>query len=270
MTSGLEIEPITVEAPHGVRRPVMLQGWHSVAAIHWRYRAEDVQVLLPDGFAVDSFDGSAWVGLIPFQMNRIRVPGLPPFGRWSTFPETNVRTYIVDPEGRRGVWFMSLDINRLVPTLVARLAYHLPYCVSAMRIGSFASQRATSLRILSDGDAFGDDTTWMYESRRRWPKGSASSSVSVHVGQRIPHEEMTDLDHFLSARWALGTTLAGRLMWAKVAHPPWVLHRAEIVKCEQSLLGAAGLPPPADEPIVRWSPGVEVAIERPRMIRPRT
>lgn len=267
-----EIEPVSVEPPCRVRRPVMLQGWNDLAAVHWRYQVDEVQPLLPDGFAVDTFDGSAWVGLIPFQMNRIRIPKLPPLGRWSSFPETNVRTYIVDPQGRRGVWFFSLDINRLVPTFVARLTYRLPYCWSSMTIRS-SSWRGVSHPGLagSDGCETGsvsvEGSTWTYESRRRWPKGVAISSLAIQVGERIRPEDLTGLDHFLSARWALGTTLAGRLMWANVAHAPWVFHTAEVVKCDETLLLAAGLRSPSGKPIARWSRGVEVTIERPRIVR---
>ncbi len=83
-----------------MRRAVMLQGWYDLASIHWRYDPAVVQALLPPGFRVDTFDGSAWVGVLPFDMRRIRIPHLPPFGPLSTFPETNVRTYLVDPAGQ--------------------------------------------------------------------------------------------------------------------------------------------------------------------------
>ena len=130
----------------------MLQGWHDLTALHWRYEPAEVQALLPKGFVVDTFDGSAWVGLIPFHMRRVRIPGLPPFGPLSTFPETNVRTYIVDPAGRRGVFFLSLDITRLLPTIVARLGYRLPYCWSTMSINA---------------EGHGEGSTRRYQSRRR-------------------------------------------------------------------------------------------------------
>ena len=42
-------------------------------------------------------------------------------------PETNVRTYVRDPDGREGLWFFSLDAGRLEPVLVARSTYALPY-----------------------------------------------------------------------------------------------------------------------------------------------
>ena len=237
----------------------MLQGWYDLTAIHWRYPPAHVQALPPTGFVVDTFDGDAYVGLIPFHMRRIRVPGLPAFGSLSTFPETNVRTYVVDRSGRRGVWFFSLDITRLIPALVARITYRLPYCWATMTM-----------------DANGTDVggTRRYTSRRRWPVGRserathqrARSTVSVRIGHPILGADISGLDHFLTARWALGSTFGRRLMWARVDHPPWPLHQAELLECDETMLTAAGLPAPTGEPIVRWSPGVEVRIERPRVL----
>jgi uncharacterized protein len=246
------IEPITSGPPHHIARPVMLQGWYDLTALHWRYEPTEVQALLPKGFLVDTFDGSAWVGLIPFHMRRIRIPGLPPFGPLSTFPETNIRTYIVDPAGRRGVWFFSLDITRLLPTMVARVGYRLPYCWSTMSI---------------DGEGHGDGATRRYQSLRRWPRGEATSEVAVRIGRQLTGHDLTDLDHFLTARWGLGTTFGRRLMWAKVSHLPWPIHAAEVLECSESLVAAAGLRPPRGEPIARWSPGVQVRIGVPRAIR---
>lgn len=244
----MPLETITAAAPHHVRRPVMLQGWYDLASLHWRYEPDEVQRLLPDGYRVDVFDDAAWVGLIPFHMRRIRIPRLPALGPLSTFPETNIRTYIVDPEGRRGVWFCSLDITRLLPTLVARVSYRLPYCWATMRIGT-------------EGDV------WSYTSRRRWPRGTATSSVQVRVGAEVGAADITELEHFLTARWALGTRFGRQLMWAKVEHPPWPIHRAEVLDWDETLMRAAGLTPPTEAPVALWSPGVEVRIERPRRIR---
>ena len=248
-------ETIRADPPHVIAHPVMLQGWYDLIALHWRYEPAEVQALLPPGFVVDTFDGSAWVGLIPFHMRRVRVPGLPPFGPLSTFPETNIRTYIVDPSGRRGVWFFSLDITRLLPTVVARLGYRLPYCWSKMAI---------------DGEGHGDGATRRYQSQRRWPRGEATSDVAVRIGRELTGHHLTELDHFLTARWALGTTFGRRLMWAKVSHPPWPIHDAEVLACDETLVIAAGLRQPSGEPIARWSPGVEVRIGVPRSIRRRS
>ena len=50
--------------PNPVKRAVMVQQWQDLAYIHWRYPIAEIQALLPAGVEVDSFDGSAWVGLI--------------------------------------------------------------------------------------------------------------------------------------------------------------------------------------------------------------
>ena len=241
------VEPITASRLRPVARPVMLQGWRDLASVHWRYDPDLVQALLPDGFRVDTFDGSAWVGLIPFHMRRIRVPGLPALGPLSSFPETNLRTYIVSPTGRRGVWFASLDVTRLLPALVAQAAYRLPYGWARMSI-----------------DRTGDEVR--YASRRRWPTSGAASDLKIAVGERIEPADVTELDHFLTARWALGSTLLGRLSWAEVDHGPWPLHRATVLDVSETLTTSAGLPAPSGDPHALWSPGVEVQIGAPRRL----
>jgi uncharacterized protein YqjF (DUF2071 family) len=229
----------------------MLQGWHDLASVHWPYEPAVVQRLLPAGYEVDTHDGMAWVGLIPFLMHRVRLPALPALGPLSTFPETNIRTYIVGPDGRRGVWFASLDVTRLLPALVACGSYRLPYCWSRMSISRT-----------------GDEIE--YRSRRRWPQRGPASHLRLRIGAPIPPAEVSDLDHFLTARWALGSTIGTRLLWAEVDHEPWPLHRAEVITVSETLIGAAGLPRPSGDPHALWSPGVEVRIGRPHLVGPRS
>ena len=128
----------------------MFQGWKDLVYLHWPYEPALVQRRLPAGLTVDTFDGRAWVGLVAFRMERIRIPGTPGVPYFGTFPETNVRTYVRGTDGRPGVWFDSLDVTRLLPVFVARTSYRLPYMWSQMSI-----------------DHSGDDIT--YRSRRRWP-----------------------------------------------------------------------------------------------------
>lgn len=119
--------PLPSMTPDVVHHPVMVQRWTDVVFLHWRYDPCEVQRLLPPGVVVDEYEGSAWVALVPFRMEGLGFPGLAPLPIVGTFPEVNVRTY-VRAGGRRGVWFFSLDVDRLLPALVARGAYHLPYC----------------------------------------------------------------------------------------------------------------------------------------------
>lgn len=235
---------MSAHAPVPVASPVMLQRWDSLSYVHWRYAPEEVQPLLPPGLEVDTFDGGAWVGLVPFHMEDIRPPRLPKGIPWvGTFPETNIRTYAVGPDGRRGVYFQSLDITRLAAVAVARVWYRLPYNWAKMSIEQ-------------DGDSI------VYRSRRRWPRDGAGSEVAITIGPAI--DKPSELEHFLTARWGLWTTIRGRLTYAPVTHPPWPLHRAQLTHLTENLTTAAGLPAPNGEPLVHYSPGVDVRIGRPQ------
>lgn len=235
------------QCPHKIERPVMRQRWEQLSYLHWAVEPNVVQAMLPPGLEVDIHDGSAWVGLVPFQMRGIGpVPGpaIPYFG---TFAETNVRTYVRGPEGP-GVWFNSLDINRALPVLVAQTLYGLPYQWAAMSVRQ-------------DGHLIS------YAALRRWPhQGRPYSAVTVGVGDRIPNEQLTPLEVFLTARWRLYAKLRDTLVAAPVAHPPWPLHRAEVVALADGLVAAGGYPQPGAEPHVLYSPGVSVVAGRPRRV----
>jgi uncharacterized protein len=227
-----------------VRLPVMIQHWTCLTFLHWRYPAELIQSHLPAGLRVEPFDGAAWVGLVPFLMDRVRAPRLPPLPWLSRFPETNVRTYVHGPDGRTGIWFLSLDAARLPAVAAARAGYGLPYFWSAM------SLRRSGAEVL-------------YRARRRWPgRTGARCDARVEFGQPLTDEELTPLDHFLTARYRLYSTLAGRLVAADAEHPRWPLRRARLVELRQDLIQAADLPAPDHDPILHASAGVPVRIGR--------
>jgi uncharacterized protein YqjF (DUF2071 family) len=222
----------------------MVQQWRDLAYVHWRYPVEEVQALLPSGVEVDVHDGSAWVGLIPFSMRKIGLPRLPAVPYLGSFPEVNVRTY-VRCNGKPGVWFFSLDVNRFLPALVARTTYLLPYCWG-------------SARHFRDGDVL--KTT----VRRRWPSTS-STHISILIGDEI--EEPSDTAVFLSARWGLYSKgFRGALRYAPVDHEKWPLYSATLLDIDDSLVTSAGLSAPRGEPHVMFSPGVSVRVGLPHRV----
>jgi uncharacterized protein len=229
--------------PHPVRPALMLQQWRLLTFLHWRFPAEDVARLLPEGLTVQTFDGTAWVGLVPFVMMGVRAPGIPPLPWLSRFPETNVRTYIVGPDGREGIWFFSLDAARLAPVLAGRAGYGLPYFWSSMRAHPYGGELA-------------------YRSVRRWPgESGAGCHAVVTPGRPYEPDELGPLDHFLTARFRLYSVLGGRLVGADADHPPWPLYRGSVRHLTQNLLSVAGLPEPEQgAPLVHTSPGVTVRI----------
>ena len=136
--------------------------------------------------------------------------------------------------------------------VTARTTYQLPYFWAAMRMA-------------------GSPSRWVYTSRRRWPgPRGEGGTVVVRPGERISAGEVTELEHFLTARWRLFSHAGnGTLRYADAEHPPWPLHRAELEVCDDTLVTATGLPHPEGEPLVHYSPGVEVRIGRPQRVSPR-
>ena len=109
------------------------QSWLDVGFVHFRAAEADVARRLPEGLSVDTFDGSAWVSIVMFNLV-IRPLGGPAIPHLLRFPETNVRTYVRGADGTPGIWFHSLDAPRLLPVLGGRATYGLPYRWLDLRI----------------------------------------------------------------------------------------------------------------------------------------
>lgn len=251
---ALERVPPSI-CPEPVDRPWYRQRWDSLTFLHWEVEPSDIQKLLPKPLVVDTFDGAAWIGLVPFEMQNVEVRLPLPRGSAHTvgvpgsrrFPETNVRTYVIGPQGRRGVWFFSLDAADPVASAAARVLHGLPYFWAEMSVDR-------------------GERTITYRSRRRLWRGefAVTSAVSIAIGASTPGD---DLDHFLTARWGLYQVRGNAVRYAPADHEPWPLHAAEVLSLDDRLIAATGLAPPEGRLLVRYSPGVDVAIGRPRRVR---
>jgi uncharacterized protein len=249
-TSVSALEPVSAAPIRPVVRPLLRMRWTELTYVHWAVLPETVAAQLPPGLEPDTFAGRAWVGLIPFRMAGIGVGRRGPRLPRGTFPETNVRTYVVGPDGGRGVYFHSLDITSLPPTAVARLGYQLPYCWSSMRVAHRGDEVA-------------------YLTRRRWPRPSgARSLLRVELGDPVG-SAVTPLDHFLTARWSLyAVGPRGAVLRAHVEHAPWPLREARPVHLRDELTAAAGYADlRAREPDhVRFGGDVEVLVGPPTRV----
>ena len=221
------------------------QRWQSLSFLHWRYDPGEVQRLLPPGLSVDVHDGAAWVGLTPFVLVGFRPMCLPAVPLVSTFPETNVRTYVRDNDGTDGLWFLSLDVSRLAAAAGARGLLWVPYHWASMSVEEGPVVR--------------------YRSRRRTAAGRGPAhDVTVRPGPALD-ETRPPLVDFLTGRWRAFTRVSGRLVVVPVEHEPWPLFEAEVVEVDEDMLAAAGLPSPHGEPLTHFSPGVDVRIGFPRV-----
>jgi uncharacterized protein len=237
-------EPISDTPPHRVLRPFMRQSWRELTFLHWFYEPSIIRPLIPNGLRLDSYNGRAWVGLVPFVVADLTMPNAPAIPWVSTFPETNVRTYVIGPQGQRGVWFFSLDAARLLAVIGARAGYALPYFWARMNVAC-------------------DGTTAQYSSRRHFGL-DGRSQIEVRIGEEIRHP--TELDVFLTARFRLYARRGNRLLKADVEHRPWQLRRADVVQLNETLIEAAGLPAPRSEPIVHFGGSVDVRVSVPEEV----
>jgi uncharacterized protein len=138
---------------------------------------------------------------------------------------------------------LSLDADRLAAVVGARTGFRLPYQWARMKL-------------IRDGSSI------HYSSIRNGLMAvrPAYSDIVVEVGEMFEPEELTERDHFLTAWWRLYTSFSGKLGYVQVEHPPWPLFRARVVKLDQDLVTAAGLPPPLGNPLTHYSPGVDVKV----------
>ena len=74
------------------RKPAMYQRWDDLLFLHWSYAPMAIQGTLPRGLTVDTFEGKAYIGIVPFFMRDVRPSFCPRLPGFSDFLELNVRT----------------------------------------------------------------------------------------------------------------------------------------------------------------------------------
>ena len=230
----MQPEPVTATPPRNVGRPLLRQSWRDVAFLHWTVDPAVAATMLPPGVRPDLFGGRTFVGVVALRMRSttpvaaVRIPWLGRFG------QVNVRLYTVDAHGRRGVAFLRMDADRLLPVLTGRTALRLPYAWSRTQL-----------------TADGDRRRYLVEAH----SGRVREQVVLRVGRRhYPNQ----LERFLVDRWGLHTRLGGGTVYLPLEHAPWPLHAAEPEECSTALVGAAGLASVTGPPIsVLFSPGVD-------------
>lgn len=213
------------------------QSWLDLAFIHYRVPAENIARLLPAGLRLQDFDGSAWVGLVPFRMAGVMRRPFPDAPYFSSFPELNLRTY-VEAGGKAGVWFFSLDADSWPVVLGGRHLYDLPYFPATMRLQR--EGQWFSFRSVRRGGAI------RFSARYR-PLGNAYLAPPG------------TFEYWAAERYCLYSfSRRGGLSRLEVHHAPWPLQKAEVLVEENHLLLSAGIIPLPGEPVCHFSSGVHV------------
>jgi uncharacterized protein len=232
--------------------PAQKQSWRHLLFLHWEVSASALKALLPPGLELDTFQGRAFVGLVPFTMTGVRPVWAPVMPWLSHFHETNVRTYVRRGD-EAGVWFFSLDAANPLAVAGARALFSLPYFYASMRMDVEAKS--------------GEEPIITYASRRR-PPGPRPATLSLRyqpTGAPAPARPGT-LEHFLAERYSLFSLRGGKLRLGRVRHAPYPLQGARVDSWDESLLRAAGIQRPNVMPLAHYAHGVDVdvfALENP-------
>lgn len=235
-------------------RWVMTQRWNDLLFAHWPIPATALAPLIPEALQVDTFQGSAWIGIVPFWMDRIKFRGIPAVPGTSSFPELNLRTYVRDPHtGTPGVWFFSLDARNPVAVVFARMLYHLPYYWAAMSI----ERRG--------------DREFAYWCRRRFsstPVVFQARYRGLGPTRRLAECLPGSLEYFLTERYCLFTRdRDGQIMRASIHHVSWQLEEAEADIARNDLAEAVGIRLPNTPPVLHYSRRLAVYVWRLQRLR---
>lgn len=218
----------------------MAQTWHDLLFAHWPLDPDVLRPFIPYDLEIDTFDGEAWIAVVPFHMSGIRARMLPSVPFTSAFAELNVRTYVVYGD-RPGVWFFSLDAANPLAVWGARRFYHLNYLNARM---SFDVEYETI----------------DYVSERIHP-GAASAHLRAVYRPTSPvfQSQPGTLEHWLTERYCLyAADSAGRLYRGDIHHAPWPLQLAEAEFQANTMAQASGVDLPETEPLLHFAKRLDV------------
>jgi uncharacterized protein YqjF (DUF2071 family) len=227
---------------------IMAQVWHDLLFAHWPVPETLLRPHIPARLAIDTFDGQAWLGVVPFRMSGVRLRRTPAVPWLSAFPELNVRTYVV-ANGKPGVWFFSLDAANRIAVAVARAWFHLPY---------FRARVSCEER-----------SGWIEYECERSHRGAACGVLNGRyraIGEKFSAEPGS-LEHFLTERYCLYTTNAkGQVISGEIHHAPWPLQAAEAELVSNTMPEAAGIYLAPAKPLLHFSKRQDVVVWQPQRL----
>jgi hypothetical protein len=212
----------------------MTQTWHDLLFAHWRVDPAHVRPHVPNAFELDTFDGAAWIGVVPFHMTNVAPRGVPSLPWLSQLPELNVRTY-VRVDDKPGVYFFSLDAGRVLAVRAARLLFNLPYFTATMAVAVSEAGEVT------------------YRSDRQGSPSAAFGAIYRPTGSPAAPQPGS-LEHFLTERYCLyHHHRGGEPYRLEIHHPPWPLQSAAAEITGNTMAAAAGIRLPPDPPLLHFA-----------------
>lgn len=182
--------------------------WSNLILITYAFDPAVLDPLLPPGCVADVVDGRAFASIVAFDFLDTRVLGV----RWPgfvNFPEVNLRIYVRDEHGRRGVSFVREFVPQRFVAWMARTLYGEPY-------------RSVSMR---SSVSLGDGTI---DVQHAFELGGREQSIRA-VGRTpaIASAAGGVEDFFKEHDCGFGRTRRGKRLTYRVAHDPWAIYPVE-------------------------------------------
>jgi uncharacterized protein len=236
-------------------RWLMRQRWNDLLFAHWPVPVSSLAQLVPEGLEVDTFQGSAWLGVMPFWMDRIRVRGLPPIPGARSFPDLSLRTYVREERtGAPGVFCLSLDASNLLAVAVGRAVYRLPYHWAEMHL----EQRS--------------EREFAFYSRRRFagrPVVFKARYRGLGPTAKLAESRPGTLENFLMERYCLFSRNGdGQPIRANLHHISSPLEEAQAEIEQNDLAAVLGIQLPDQEPVLHYTRRLAVYVWPAELVRP--
>lgn len=242
MTSAENIDRLSIRERPMNRTPISRQTWGKLLFMHWRLPVETLRRVVPQELTIDTYEGEAWIAVVPFTIWGMRASFLPVLPGLSAMHELNVRTY-VHYKGTPGIYFFSLDAANALAVLGARTFFLVPYFTAEMSL----EQHGRRID---------------YHSRRTHPHAPrAEFDASWEFGDLLKESQPDSLEYFLTERYCFYTVnRSGAVYRCRVKHPAWKLRAASLLSCKSSMIEAHNLPTPAGDPLLHYSEELTVDV----------
>jgi uncharacterized protein YqjF (DUF2071 family)/predicted DCC family thiol-disulfide oxidoreductase YuxK len=236
MEDGFRVDHLPFPMPN--RRHTLDQDWRFLTFMHWRVDIKKLRPHVPEGLEIDTFEGNAYIGLVPFMMKNVRPSWFVSTPGVSNFPEFNIRTY-VKKDGIAGVFFLTLEAKSLVTCNFAPRTYGLPYRYASGYVKKIGEQ-------------------WNWKSSRNKGQFRLAGTTEV-IGQEV-QAESGSLEEFLFERYSLYTSHKGSLRRGYTHHNKWKFQDAKVEMTENSLTESfnLGIDEILTPELVHYSNGVRV------------
>lgn len=184
---------------------IIKQVWKDILFLNYPIPPKLISPTLPKGLELDTYNGNAYLSIVPFRMEGIQFrygPQLPFSNLW----ELNLRTY-VSYKGRKGIYFYTLDTDHLLGSWIAKTFFNLPYRFKSIR----------GYREVVNFNLEGED---------------------LHIEAKLSQVPIlnTLYQDWLTERYSLFTSKDDSIIRGDVFHKPWPLKFCKIKKSKTGLL----------------------------------